>query len=62
MVKITSNLDLKIFYRKKNLPLLSLGDTVEVTVYLELPKTKEVGEGENKKRKKKSVFKSIKAL
>jgi len=53
MVKIKSNLDLKIFYKKKNLPILSLGDTVKVTVYLELPKTKELGEGENKKKKEK---------
>ena len=37
------DLDLDVFYKKPDLPKISLGDKVKVTIYLELPK--EVGEG-----------------
>ena len=31
-------LDLDIFYKKSDIPEISLGDKVKVTIYLELPK------------------------
>jgi len=46
------DLDLNIFYKKDDLPLISLGDKVRVVIYLELPK--EVGEGEKKRKRKNS--------
>ena len=51
-----SPIDLDIFYKKNDLPKISLGDKVKVTIYLELPK--EVAEGE---KKRKNVFKFLKA-
>ena len=42
------NVDLEAFYKKPDLPTLSLGDTVKVTIYLELPK--QVEEGEKKEK------------
>ena len=52
MVKVLGNLDidLDVFYKKKDLPTLSLGDTVKVTIYLELPKKTEEGEKKEKER------------
>ena len=44
------NLDLEAFYKKKDLPTLQLGDTVKVTIYLELPKKVEEGEKKEKER------------
>ena len=46
MVNVLGNLDidLDVFYKKSDLPVISLGDTTRVTIYLELPK--EVAEGE----------------
>ena len=44
------NLDLAVFYKKKDLPSLQLGDTVKVTIYLELPKKVEQGEKKEKER------------
>jgi len=41
-----SSIDLDVFYKKDNLPQISLGDKVKVTIYLELPK-----EGEERKGK-----------
>ena len=41
------DLDLPIFYKKEDLPTISLGDTVKVTIFLELPKKVEEGETEN---------------
>lgn len=32
------SLDLDIFYKKSDIPVLAVGDTVKVTIYLELPK------------------------
>jgi hypothetical protein len=45
-----SELNLEIFYQKNDLPKISVGDKVRVTIYLELPK--EVGEGEKKRKGK----------
>jgi large subunit ribosomal protein L19 len=52
MVKVLGNLDLDldVFYKKKDLPILSLGDSVKVTIYLELPKITEEGEKKDKER------------
>ena len=44
-----SSLDLDIFYKKSNIPKISLGDKVKIVIYLELPK--EVEEGEKKGKK-----------
>jgi hypothetical protein len=41
-----NSLDLDIFYKKPNIPEISLGDKVKIVIYLELPK--ETGEGEKK--------------
>ena len=38
------DLTLDIFYKKKDIPKISLGDKVKITIYLELPK--EVAEGD----------------
>ena len=46
-----NDLELDIFYKKDNLPEISLGDKVKLVVYLELPK--EVGEGEKKEKNNK---------
>jgi large subunit ribosomal protein L19 len=40
------DLDLDIFYKKDNLPKISVGDKIKVVIYLELPK--EIGEKEKK--------------
>ena len=52
MVRALGNLDLDldIFYRKKDIPTFGLGDTVKVTTYLELPKKVEEGEKKEKER------------
>ena len=47
-------LDLEVFYKKTDLPKISLGDKVKVIIYLELPK--EVGEGEKKRQRAYSSF------
>ena len=51
------DLDLDVFYKKPDLPKISLGDKVKVTIYLELPK--EVGEGEKKDKERIQVFEGI---
>jgi len=43
-------LDLEIFYKKQDIPKLSLGDKVKVVIYLELPKKTEEGEKKEKER------------
>jgi large subunit ribosomal protein L19 len=45
-----SSLDLDIFYKKTDLPNISLGDKVKVTIYLELPKQVEEGQKKEKER------------
>ena len=52
-----SPIDLDIFYKKNDLPKISLGDKVKVTIYLELPK--EVAEGEKKEKERIQVFEGV---
>jgi ribosomal protein L19 len=52
-----SELNLEIFYQKNDLPKISVGDKVRVTIYLELPK--EVGEGEKKEKERIQMFEGI---
>ena len=51
-MKVLGNrdVDLDVFYRKKGLPILTVGDTVKVTLYLELPKKAEEGGKKEKER------------
>jgi large subunit ribosomal protein L19 len=53
MVKLLEKLiiDLDVFYKKQNIPILQIGDSVKVTVYLELPKNGE----ESKKKEKERI-------
>ena len=53
---IDLNLD-DIFYKKKDLPKISLGDKVRVVIYLELPK--EVAEGEKKEKERIQAFEGV---
>ena len=50
-------LDLEVFYKKTDLPKISLGDKVNVIIYLELPK--EVGEGEKKGKERIQAFEGV---
>jgi len=50
-------LDLDIFYKKSDIPKISLGDKIKVTIYLELPK--EVEEGGKKEKERIQGFEGI---
>jgi large subunit ribosomal protein L19 len=50
-------LDLEIFYKKQDIPEISLGDKVKVIIYLELPK--QVAEGEKKEKERIQSFEGI---
>lgn len=52
-----SSLDFDIFYKKAELPKLSIGDKVKVTIYLELPK--DVGGGDKKAKERIQAFEGI---
>ena len=52
-----SSIDLDIFYKNNDIPKISLGDKVKVTIYLELPK--EVAEGEKKEKERIQAFEGI---
>jgi len=52
-----NDLELDIFYKKDNLPEISLVDKVKLVVYLELPK--EVGEGEKREKERIQAFEGI---
>jgi large subunit ribosomal protein L19 len=52
-----SSIDLDIFYKKEDLPKISLGDKLKVTIYLELPK--EVADGEKKEKERIQAFEGI---
>jgi large subunit ribosomal protein L19 len=52
-----NDLDLDIFFRKDNLPTISLGDKVKIVIYLELPK--EVAEGEKKEKERIQAFEGV---
>ena len=45
-----NSLDLDIFYKKHDIPEISVGDKVKVVIYLELPKAVEEGEKRGKER------------
>jgi len=51
------NVDLDVFYKKTDLPKLTLGDTVKVTIFLELPK--QVEEGEKKEKERTQVYEGV---
>ena len=51
------DLNLDIFYKKKDIPKISLGDKVKITIYLELPK--EVAEGEKKGKERIQAFEGV---
>jgi large subunit ribosomal protein L19 len=50
-------IDLDIFYKKSDIPKISLGDKVKIVIYLELPK--EVEEGEKKGKERIQAFEGI---
>jgi large subunit ribosomal protein L19 len=52
-----NNIELDIFYKKIDLPIIDLGDKVNVVIYLELPK--EVGEGEKKDKERIQAFEGV---
>jgi len=52
-----NNLSLDIFYKKDNIPAISLGDKVKIVIYLELPK--EVAEGEKKEKERIQGFEGV---
>jgi large subunit ribosomal protein L19 len=52
-----SSLDLGIFYKKSDIPKISLGDKVKIVIYLELPK--EVEEGAKKEKERIQSFEGI---
>ena len=52
-----SSLEFDIFYKKAELPKLSIGDKVKVTIYLELPK--DVGGGDKKAKERIQAFEGI---
>jgi len=58
-MKVLGNLDidLDVFYKKKDLPSLTIGDTVKVTIYLELPK--KVEEGEKKEKERIQIYEGV---
>ena len=47
----------EIFYKKKDLPDLCVGDTATVTIYLELPK--EQADGEKKEKERIQAFEGV---
>ena len=47
----------EIFYKKKDLPDLCVGDTATVTIYLELPK--EQADGEKKEKERIQVYEGV---
>ena len=52
-----NSLDLDIFYKKSNIPQISLGDKVKIIIYLELPK--DIVEGEKKEKERIQAFEGI---
>jgi len=51
------SIDLDLFYKKLDIPKISLGDKIKVVIYLELPK--EVAEGEKKEKERIQAFEGI---
>ena len=54
-MQIIENCDL--FYKKKDLPELCIGDKAVVTIYLELPK--EAGDGEKKEKERTQAYEGV---
>jgi large subunit ribosomal protein L19 len=52
-----SSLNLDIFYKKSDIPKISLGDKVKIVIYLELPKT--TGDSEKKEKERIQAFEGI---
>ena len=52
-----SNLDLDLFYKKNDIPKITIGDKVKVTIYLELPKN--LGENEKKGKERIQAFEGV---
>jgi large subunit ribosomal protein L19 len=52
-----NSLDLDIFYKKQDIPEISIGDKVKVVIYLELPK--EVEEGAKRGKERIQAFEGI---
>lgn len=51
------DLDLSVFYKKKDLPPISVGDKLKVTIFLELPNA--TSEGDKKEKERIQVFEGI---
>jgi large subunit ribosomal protein L19 len=51
------SLDLDVFYKKPDLPKITIGDSIRVTIYLELPK--QVVEGEKKEKERIQVYEGV---
>jgi large subunit ribosomal protein L19 len=51
------DIDLDVFYKKTDLPKIALGDTVKVTIYLELPKT--LDETAKKEKERIQVYEGV---
>ena len=60
MQKVLKNIDvdLDIFYKNSDIPKLSVGDNVRVTIYLELPKTS-LDTGSKKEKERTQVYEGI---
>ena len=52
-----NSIDLDIFYKKTDIPEMSVGDKVKVVIYLELPK--EVDEGAKRSKERIQAFEGI---
>jgi len=52
-----SSLNLDVFYKNEDIPKISLGDKVKITIYLELPK--ETAEGEKKEKERIQAFEGV---
>ena len=52
-----NSLELDIFYKKKDIPKIALGDKVKIVIYLELPK--ETAEGEKKEKERIQAFEGV---
>jgi large subunit ribosomal protein L19 len=52
-----NSLDLDLFYKKNDLPTVTVGDKVKVTIYLELPK--DIGESEKKGKERIQAFEGV---
>jgi len=52
-----NSLDLDLFYKKNDLPTVTVGDKVKVTIYLELPK--DIGESKKKGKERIQAFEGV---